>query len=75
MLLTLNPNSIEYMNIEDTDLKLVVIGYKAKGYDYVAVDYPIGYETSDSLRYFNHDQIKDLYSFHYNFFHLFLHNL
>ena len=51
--------------VEDTDLKLVVIGYKAKGYDYVAVDYPIGYETSDSLRYFNHDQIKDLYSYGY----------
>ena len=51
--------------VDGADLKLVVIGYKANGYDYIAVDYPIGYENEGSLRYFNHDQIKDLYSYGY----------
>lgn len=51
--------------VDGADLKLVVIGYKANGYDYVAVDYPVGYENEGSLRYFNHDQIKDLYSYGY----------
>ena len=51
--------------VDNSDLKLVVIGYKLNGYDYVAVDYPIGYENEGSLRYFNHDQIKDLYSYGY----------
>lgn len=51
--------------VDGADLKLVVIGYKSNGYDYVAVDYPVGYENEGSLRYFNHDQIKDLYSYGY----------
>ena len=51
--------------VDNSDLKLVVIGYKLNGYDYVAVDYPSGYENESSLRYFNHDQIKDLYSYGY----------
>lgn len=51
--------------VDNNDLKLVVIGYKMNGYDYVAVDYPNGYENESSLRYFNHNQIKDLYSYGY----------
>ena len=51
--------------VDGADLKLVVIGYKSNGYDYVAVDYPVGYENEGSLRYFNHEQIKDLYSYGY----------
>ena len=49
----------------NADLKLVVIGYKINGYDYVAVEYPVGYENESSFKYFNHDQIIELYSYGY----------
>ena len=51
--------------IDDSNLKLVVVGYKINEYDYVAVEYPVGYESVESLRYFNHNQISDLYSYGY----------
>ena len=51
--------------LDNDGSKLVVIGYKLNEHDYVAVDYPAGYTNANNVRYFNHDQISELYSYGY----------
>ncbi len=51
--------------LDNDGSKLVIIGYKLNEHDYVAVDYPAGYTNANNVRYFNHDQISELYSYGY----------
>jgi len=51
--------------VEGVNKKQMIIGYLKSGYDYVAVEYPKGFETDNKLSYFNHEQVKELYSLGY----------
>lgn len=45
--------------------KQMIIGYSKSGYDYIAVEYPKGFESDMKLSYFNHDEVRELYSLGY----------
>ncbi len=45
--------------------KKMIIGIDKSGYDYVAVEYPEGYEGEGKLLYFNHEEVTELYSLGY----------
>ncbi len=51
--------------VKNVSKKQMIIGYSKSGYDYVAVEYPKGFETDNKLSYFNHNQVYELYSLGY----------
>ena len=51
--------------VENVNKKQMIIGYSKSGYDYVAVEYPKGFESDNKLSYFNHSQVYELYSLGY----------
>ena len=51
--------------VENVNKKQMIIGYSKSGYDYVAVEYPKGFESDNKLSYFNHGQVQELYSLGY----------
>ena len=51
--------------VENISKKQMIIGYSKSGYDYVAVEYPKGFENDNKLNYFNHNQVYELYSLGY----------
>ncbi len=51
--------------VENVNKKQMIIGYSKSGYDYVAVSYPMGFESDNKLSYFNHSQVYELYSLGY----------
>ena len=51
--------------VNGANKKQLIIGYLKGGYDYVAVEYPKGFESDTKLSYFNHSQVKELYSLGY----------
>ena len=51
--------------VENVSKKQMIIGYSKSGYDYVAVEYPKGFESDNKLSYFNHGQVQELYSLGY----------